>query len=211
MEELFKQIEGYPNYEIGEQGSIRNITTGNFLKPQRERTGYYHVRLYYEDPAYPHTQYKQEKIHRLVAKHWVPNPKPDEFDEVCYKNNNKDDFRAQNLQWCGRIEVIQKVHKASKINPQTGKRYRYSKPVLYVRKDGSQILFDSRIICAHTLGIDVNHVNSLTKNGKYSYKIKGWLRSAHEEGEKLSWEEMKQKIEELEQTLKNLQNAFTED
>ena len=45
MEEEFKKIEGYENYEISNLGNVRNIDTGRFLKPSKNNGGYYHLNL----------------------------------------------------------------------------------------------------------------------------------------------------------------------
>ena len=42
--ELWKRIDGYPNYEISSHGHVENITTGRILKP-RLRNGYKLVNL----------------------------------------------------------------------------------------------------------------------------------------------------------------------
>ena len=83
---MFKQIEGY-EYEVSDQGEVRNMKTGRILKPILMNTGYYKVTL----PK------KQILVHRLVAMTFLENP--NQYPEVDHKNNIKSDNRLENLQW----------------------------------------------------------------------------------------------------------------
>ncbi len=71
MNENWKAIEGYENYEISDHGNLRNIKTQRIRKPYingLNKSGYYHVDL---------TKNKTKahlKIHRLVAQAFLENP-----------------------------------------------------------------------------------------------------------------------------------------
>jgi hypothetical protein len=83
---MFKQIEGY-DYEVSDQGEVRNMKTGRILKPILMKIGYYKVTL----PK------KQILVHRLVAMTFLENP--NQYPEVDHKNNIRTDNRVENLQW----------------------------------------------------------------------------------------------------------------
>ena len=51
----FKPIPGYPNYEINEEGVVRNIKKQSVLKPANNGNGYYFVYLGRGNHCYIHT------------------------------------------------------------------------------------------------------------------------------------------------------------
>lgn len=50
---------------------------------------------------------KRHSVHRLVAMAFIPNP--ENLPEIDHINNNKNDFRACNLQWIWRKENMKKA------------------------------------------------------------------------------------------------------
>lgn len=82
-------------YEISSLGRIRNINTGNVLKPFLTSNGY--LRISVNDPRTPKKKNINISIHRLVAEAFLPNAqnKP----EVNHKNGIKTDNRVDNLEW----------------------------------------------------------------------------------------------------------------
>lgn len=92
--EIFKDIIKFENtYQISNIGNVRNKKTGLLLTPQYNKKGYQYVYL-----SYSHTGRVKWYIHRLVAKHFIPNPenKPQVNHIDCNKQNNSVD----NLEWC---------------------------------------------------------------------------------------------------------------
>ena len=92
IEEIWKPIEGYSNYNVSNLGRIKNINTGKILKGNNNGNGYFHVVLYNENHIG-----KAIMIHRIVAKAFIPNPlglpQVNHIDEC--KHNNC----AYNLEW----------------------------------------------------------------------------------------------------------------
>ncbi len=65
MKEIWKDIENTNRkYEVSTYGRVRNKKTGLIRKPVRDRDGYLNTNLCG----------KTEKIHRLVALTFIPNP-----------------------------------------------------------------------------------------------------------------------------------------
>lgn len=87
----WKTITGYERYEVSENGEVRNIESGNILKPIIMPNGYYQVTLYNGNDSCRRT------IHRLVAKEFIPNIT--NFPFVCHKDDDKSNNKACNLFW----------------------------------------------------------------------------------------------------------------
>lgn len=87
--EIWKQADGYENYEVSSFGNIRNKTTGRILKPS-SKGGYYSVGL-------SNIKTKTFRIHQLVAKTFIPNP--ENKTQVNHKDKNGLNNKLSNLEW----------------------------------------------------------------------------------------------------------------
>lgn len=97
MEEIWKNVteEGYENlYEVSNLGRVRRIgkKNGKCLKPYPNKKGYLQVDLTNNGKR------KCCRIHRLVAKAFIPNP--NNLEEVNHKDENKTNNMVTNLEWC---------------------------------------------------------------------------------------------------------------
>lgn len=108
--EHIKQIEDYPDYYVSDQGNVYSNKSGAMkkLKPNKRWDGYAGVCLCNNG-----TQ-KQIKIHRLVAKAFVPNPE----NKPCvnHKDGNRQNNCADNLEWATYKENIQYYYNVQKPN-----------------------------------------------------------------------------------------------
>ena len=122
MNEIWKAIEGYEGkYEVSNLGRVRSLhrkvatvhssmrtIKGKTLVPWTDKDGYLHVNLWCE------CKMKSHMVHRLVAGAFIPNP--DNMPEVNHKDEDKQNNRADNLEWCNtryNINYGNRSHKVS--------------------------------------------------------------------------------------------------
>jgi len=84
---MFKTIEKYPQFEVNENGEVKNKKTGNILKMNKQRV----VKLSFDG--------KETKllVAITVARLFIPNP--ENFSYVGYKDGNNMNVKADNLLW----------------------------------------------------------------------------------------------------------------
>lgn len=108
--EIFITIEEFPEYAISNLGNCKKIAytkggygIGKLLTPKRMRDGYIAFRL--------NKNKKQffKNAHRLVAIHFISNP--ENKKEVNHKNLNKNDNKADNLEWVTAKENMRHARK----------------------------------------------------------------------------------------------------
>jgi hypothetical protein len=92
MEEIYKVIQGHKNYSVSNLGNVKNHKTEKILLLYNISQGYKGVSL----------KGKTYKVHRLVAKAFIPNPENKEFiDHIdCIRTNNN----VNNLRYVTRFE-----------------------------------------------------------------------------------------------------------
>ena len=147
-EEIWKDIDEFPNYQISNTGTVRNKDTHYIIKPQLSSSGYLTVRIRkhrgdYEKPAL--------NIHRLVAEAFVEGGRPDL--QVNHKDGNKLNNVASNLEWCTRKENSQHAMRLGLFNPEPPEP-----PKRKVRIIETGETFDSIRDCAKCLGVAEQHI-----------------------------------------------------
>jgi hypothetical protein len=153
--EIWKDIVGYENlYQVSNFGRIKSlpktiviyngaITTRKekILKPGTRAKFYKFVTL---------TNGKESKhfgVHRLVANAFIPNP--NNYPEVNHKDENPENNRFDNLEWCDRAYNI---------------NYSKAKAVVMCNLDGVEIKRFSSIKKAHDeTGISRTAINNTLK------------------------------------------------
>ena len=106
MIEEWKDTE-YIGYKVSNLGRIKN-KQGKILKTQI-RKGYCDVGLHIQGQRQP----KIVKVHRLVAKAFIPNP--NNYPLVNHKDENKQNNRVDNLEWCTQKYNLNYGHRNDKI------------------------------------------------------------------------------------------------
>ena len=97
MTEQWKDVEGFEHlYQVSNLGRVRSLprktTSGRILKPATDKDGYLRVRLVDGKTS------KNFRVNRLVALAFVPNPYG--LPVVNHKDENKQNNRADNLEFC---------------------------------------------------------------------------------------------------------------
>lgn len=102
MSETWKVIHLNTNYEVSNLGRVRN-KKGLLLKPQKTEKGYLRVDLSKDGKT------KHYKVHRLVASAFIPNK--NNLPQINHKDENKQNNRVDNLEWCTHKENTQHAFK----------------------------------------------------------------------------------------------------
>lgn len=109
--EVWKDIPGYPDYQISNMGRVKSLQHTVFhspsrkfpngryvtykeriLVPAKEGGGYYFVVLYKNKVK------RSLRIHRLVAQMFLNNP--NRYEQVNHKDEDKLNNCVSNLEWC---------------------------------------------------------------------------------------------------------------
>lgn len=105
MNEIWKDIEGFENYQISNYGRIKSKERmvksycAEWLKPEKilrtniMKVGYRYIVLRDDDG-----RDRLLKIHRLVAKAFIPNPH--NYPQVNHIDGDKSNPVVTNLEWC---------------------------------------------------------------------------------------------------------------
>ena len=98
MEEIWKDITGYEGlYQVSNLGNVKSLNyrgsrREKMLKPHNDNRGYLFVRLY------KNNEYKNFKVHRLVANAFIENL--NNYEEVNHIDECKTNNNVNNLEWC---------------------------------------------------------------------------------------------------------------
>lgn len=98
MIEEWRDIKGYEGfYQVSNLGNVRSIFAdehyrAKILKPHEQPNGYVFVNLWKDKKP------KHKTIHRLVAEAFIPNP--NNYPCVNHKDENKQNNRVDNLEFC---------------------------------------------------------------------------------------------------------------
>ena len=101
MAEVWKDVKGFEGlYQVSNLGRVRSLDRmknnrlfrGRVLRQPKDNDGYCLVTLCDGKRS------KTGKVHRLVAFAFIPNP--DNLPEINHIDENKENNRADNLEWC---------------------------------------------------------------------------------------------------------------
>jgi DNA-binding NarL/FixJ family response regulator len=116
MDEELKDIPGYEGrYAVTRDGRVwshpkrfaRTTHSGLWLKSPKNTSGYPVVLLTKEDGTR-----KTERVHRLVAFTWIPNPLA--LSEINHIDSDPANPQADNLEWCTRSQNVTHAYRSGK-------------------------------------------------------------------------------------------------
>ena len=164
MEE-WKDIEGYEGYyQVSNYGRVKSLKRtvwdkGGFYKTVAERI----LKVGKDGKGYPQVILFKEgkgescKIHRLVASAFCENPYG--YSEVNHKDENKENNRADNLEWCSRSYNCSYNDRAKKAGKKLRNNPNKSKPIIGVDNVTGLILeFPSINEAVRQLRIKQSHI-----------------------------------------------------
>ncbi len=108
INEEWRSIDGFIDYQVSNIGRVRNSKTGRILKPRYrgKKMNYQSVALYNGGGQVNFS------IHRLVANEFIPNP--ENKQQVDHIDGNKENNVYTNLRWATNSEnQINNIHKRS--------------------------------------------------------------------------------------------------
>lgn len=89
----YRDIEGYEgHYMVDTKGNVFSLKRKKIMTPCKSNNGYMQVHLSIDGVM------KSHKIHRLVAKTFIPNPY--NLPQVNHKDEDKTNNCVENLEWC---------------------------------------------------------------------------------------------------------------
>jgi len=101
MEEIWKTVQGYEDYQISNKGRLRS----KIANRKMESDGFFYLKPIPNDGYIAYELYnpnlhkkKRFLAHRLVAIHFVPNPNG--YPHVNHKDENRSNNCSDNLEWC---------------------------------------------------------------------------------------------------------------
>jgi len=105
-EKMWKDIENASNYEVSDNGEVRNKTTNYILKGRPTKRGYMQVSIRYDGEK----NFINRYIHRLVAEAFLSDTHTEEKDTVNHIDGDKSNNNVNNLEWVTYTENIQHAH-----------------------------------------------------------------------------------------------------
>lgn len=180
MEE-WKDIIGYEGrYQVSNTGKVKSLNynhTGKegILKTRKNRGGYLLVNLWKD------AKMKTCSIHRLVATAFCENPEG--YTEVNHIDENKENNRAENLEYCSRSYNNTYNGRAKKAGKKQRNNTKISKAVIGIHKINGLILeFSSACEASRQTGINQGNITKCCKG--IGYKSAGgyyWFYADSEE------------------------------
>lgn len=122
--EIWKEIKDYPGYEVSNLGNVKGKRLKKIMKQQPNQKGQVTVLLSSNGLD------KRILVSRLVAKSFVENPKPNEYNVVMHKDDNQANNISSNLMW-----GTQKMNLHDMIDKGRSKRILTDDDVLFIRNN----------------------------------------------------------------------------
>lgn len=159
---MWKTVNECDLYEVSDSGQVRRKDSGHILKGKVNH-GFLSVKF-----TFPDGIQRRFRVHRLVAEHFLPEPKPNE-NEVNHKDGNKLNNCVDNLEWVSHRDNIlhyyQKLKKEKKARKNNGQKV----PVIQFDLNGNEIArYESVSEASRATGIKIGAI-SYVINGRFTH------------------------------------------
>ncbi len=161
MIEEWRDVVGYEGkYKVSNMGNVYGKKYEKLLTPHIDKLGRKQVALCLDGGI------KAIRVHRLVAKAFIPNP--ENKPQVNHLDNNPSNNNVSNLEWCTPHENTQHMLKQGRCNPPVGERQ--GKHVL-----SNEIVSKIKELQNTKTYIEISHMFGLNKTTVYDIiKNKTW-------------------------------------
>lgn len=156
---IFKTIPAYPNYEVSDEGQIRNKTRGNTLAYIDNGKGYKVIKLY-------NTQRPQGRIclvHRIVLSTFCPI---EESKDVNHIDGNKANNKLSNLEWVTKSENTRHAHITGLFNSRNKLSLQQ---VMEIKSRLSTLEYETYTKMGVEYGVKPSIISKIAKGQLYGY------------------------------------------
>lgn len=211
--EEWREIEGFPRYQVSNYGRVKSFTNPNkpkILRPHQLKSGYLMVHLA-KGEEWGSCQTECVRIHKLVADAFIPNPL--NRCHIRHINQDRTDNRVENLRWTTPEESANDpITKANRMAAVPQRIEKVSKPVLVYDEDLNLLsAFTSTAETARQLNLQQgNIVNCCSGSLKhYKHLIFSYTPlNSKEDRERILEEGEQKRINRLEQVNKACQRLY---
>lgn len=163
--EIWKDIEGFPRYQVSDQGRVRNKKTGHIKATRHDADGYLKVTLV--DIRHKCKRTYRKTVHRLVAEAFLKGGHSDY--QVNHINGVKDDNRLFNLEWCTGSENVKHAYATGLRKPSGGRG-----PIRPVEVVELNTVYPNLHECAKAIGSNSGNLSHYLHADANTKTIKGY-------------------------------------
>lgn len=163
VKEVWKTIEGHPNYMVSNMGRVKSNKI-KFLPKKLvvEDDGYHILNQLFDKDGYVlvNVDCHSKRVHRLVAKAFIPEVKGKTL--VNHKDGDKRNNKVDNLEWCTNKENIRHAYANGFVKCRYGKEHQSAKPIVAINGD-KKLYFDTGREASRYFGVGATAINNCLK------------------------------------------------
>jgi hypothetical protein len=173
-EEIWRTIPIAPEYEASSWGRIRHKKNLIIRKTNLNHKGYPRLTIYHG---------REEKVHRLVASTFVPNPNPEIYTQVNHDDGDKENNRPWNLEWCTNTKNQRHAHLTG-LKGHSGKVTDHRSMMAWNNTLCELLIFRTTRECSRFLNVDNRSISYLVKTKR---ETNGWYIDYLTDEEKITF------------------------